>query len=1105
MTGKHDHNVTFNRLVLEGFGCYPERTEFDFSPGINYYVAENETGKTTMVAGLITTLFGLSHRSRSTSPFTLERLRNWDNPRRCLGEVYFSVGEEDYLVKRDFDTHRVELRSLGADGGKLLVEGEHNPEAIKKLEEYEKKLLELLGLNSVELFGDTFCVGQPLPEPENISSELQGLLAGGKGTSFNRALENLVENLKSLTKYTGPNERGITARNQSKDRKLELLAERIEDLERQIEDGRQKADSFLAVREQLSKTQEELQQTGKELEDRKKANEAWSGWNFRAEKYRHATRERDKLQRDRQDAEKLQEKISQWQSEYGRDFPAFVDVPVETGDRLIELDNNERRLREAEEKTREIEESLDEGRRSLQKQMEMHDSFAARELLGADPVEKLGHLKRLAGNCRQQWFDFKAVLGEINGIDRQLEDEFAPFEDASRDELEMAREYNRHHTRLKDAAEKTQRELATIDEYLQARSMYEEQYADLKELPENAAALVEGKLDTLRRKRELETGAGGEVAAPSSLLPGLLGALVFAVAAGVIIGMGNVVLLIAAAVIAGGAGYWLGGLVYRRIAGRRRKGKGTHTAGEMQMLMAELADYDRKLGPYASWGDAELGRLAERLQRSEYERQRLAALAGELPSEDEMEGLRQKAEKTAEELKEYRQKMAVFAANPEDIPVAHARWQNLRDQKKTLLEKSLLFAEQKFGCTPEEVEGADLRADEVAGEWKETARFLGMKLGDAAVQKVANMAERLEGLADTWWAEQAEEAAGLARLMAEIEETKNMVEGQVKRLEEEKINLADLQERKADLLELLPGILEAYDGDTAAALSRWKEWQQLSREKNEADIELKTILERNDAKGVPDLQAVYNRAQDHAIALLRDWQNFIEQNAGLPGTDRVDDLKYVADAREKLEEEIARLEKKKGELEEKRNGLLSQQSSLEGEKPLNIAAAELELGEMTMEKEKMEMNADALTLAYKELKGAIDDYRSTHKERLENQASEYCFDITGRANRKISMDEGFNIGVLEDGRECSVAQLSKGARDQLYLSLRFALADLLAENIRLPLILDDPFTGTDAGRLQKIREILHRQKDKRQFIILSHAETFKRWGTPIKINRGPFS
>ncbi|NLZ28113.1 MAG: AAA family ATPase, partial [Firmicutes bacterium] len=925
MTGKYDHNVMLNRLVLEGFGCYPERTEFDFSPGINCYVAENETGKTTMVAGLIATLFGLSHRRRSVSSFTLERFRNWDNPQRCSGEVYFSVGEEDYLVRRDFDTHRVELRAMDGDGGKLIVEGEHNPEARKKLQRYDEMLLELLGLNSIELFGDTFCVGQPLPEPDKISGELQGLLAGGKGTSFDRALQNLADNLKSLTKYTGPHERGITARNQNKDRQLELLAERIKGMERQIEDGRQTADSFLSVQEELSETVEESQQIGRELEEKEKANGAWSGWIDKADKYRHANLERNKLEREAEDARKLHERIKEWQSEFEREFPAFVDAPAETGDRLVELDNCEIRLRETEKKIKEFEESLDEGKKTLLKQMEAYDRFSARELLGGDPVEKLKNIKRSAENCRQEWEEFKEALEERNKIDVQLKDEFAPFEDASRDELEMAREYNQHHTRLKDAAAKAQRELAKFDDYREARSGYDEKYADLQGLPEDATALVEGKLEILKRKRELEIGAGGEVPRVTSLLPGLLGALVSVIVVGMIIGTGNIAFLIIAAVISGVAGYWLGGLAYRLIVGLRRKRKDAHTPGKIQKIMTDLADYDRKLGSYAAWSEADLGRLAERLRHSEHERQRLALLAGELPSEGEMERLRQRAEETSEDLQDYEQKMAGFAAHPEGIPVAYTRWQNLLDQKQTVLEKLRVFAEQKLGCNLEEAENADPRADEAAEEWKETARFLSMKLGETEIEKAADMAERLNGLPDTWWMEQAEEAAELARLMAEIEKTKNTVEGQEKRLEEEKKNLAGLQEEKADLLGLLPGIPEAYNGDTAVALARWKEMQKLSRDSNEADIELKTILGRNDAEEVSDLESICSRARDQAVALMKGWQEYIEQNAGLPGIDRADDLEHVADVQKKLKAEIAELREKEKQLKEKRNELFKQQ------------------------------------------------------------------------------------------------------------------------------------------------------------------------------------
>ncbi|MGI5883071.1 MAG: AAA family ATPase, partial [Dethiobacteria bacterium] len=75
--------VTFQKLILEGFGPYREATEFIFSESINSFVAENESGKTTMSAGLIAVLFGLSHRQKTNTPFNLGNFRNWENPARC--------------------------------------------------------------------------------------------------------------------------------------------------------------------------------------------------------------------------------------------------------------------------------------------------------------------------------------------------------------------------------------------------------------------------------------------------------------------------------------------------------------------------------------------------------------------------------------------------------------------------------------------------------------------------------------------------------------------------------------------------------------------------------------------------------------------------------------------------------------------------------------------------------------------------------------------------------------------------------------------------------------------------------------------------------------
>ncbi|NLG69521.1 MAG: hypothetical protein GX496_08180 [Firmicutes bacterium] len=75
------------------------------------------------------------------------------------------------------------------------------------------------------------------------------------------------------------------------------------------------------------------------------------------------------------------------------------------------------------------------------------------------------------------------------------------------------------------------------------------------------------------------------------------------------------------------------------------------------------------------------------------------------------------------------------------------------------------------------------------------------------------------------------------------------------------------------------------------------------------------------------------------------------------------------------------------------------------------------------------------------------------------------------------------------------AQLSKGAQDQLYLSLRLAIADLMASDLRLPFIFDDPFLNCDDERLRRIRETLDAiAAGGRQVLLFSHRPDFTTWG-----------
>jgi hypothetical protein len=105
--------------------------------------------------------------------------------------------------------------------------------------------------------------------------------------------------------------------------------------------------------------------------------------------------------------------------------------------------------------------------------------------------------------------------------------------------------------------------------------------------------------------------------------------------------------------------------------------------------------------------------------------------------------------------------------------------------------------------------------------------------------------------------------------------------------------------------------------------------------------------------------------------------------------------------------------------------------------------------------------------------------------------------------RRVRLDEGFRATVVEaDGRPLAAAQLSQGARDQLALALRWAIADLMADDVALPLVLDDPFLNWDADRSARVAEALRAMAaEGRQVWLLSHRAELGGWGTPVAVDR----
>jgi uncharacterized protein YhaN len=165
----------------------------------------------------------------------------------------------------------------------------------------------------------------------------------------------------------------------------------------------------------------------------------------------------------------------------------------------------------------------------------------------------------------------------------------------------------------------------------------------------------------------------------------------------------------------------------------------------------------------------------------------------------------------------------------------------------------------------------------------------------------------------------------------------------------------------------------------------------------------------------------------------------------------------------------------------------------------NLAALELEINQSKQNLTVLQKRCDAAVRAWFLMEEAIKEFQSSHREELEEQLDARFRRITNRNNRRVRVSEDLLVTLLEDGISSIDHQLSQGARDQLAFCLRLAVADLVAGDLTLPLIFDDPFVHSDAERIERIRAALEETARERQLILLTQEERLSNWGSAIAI------
>jgi uncharacterized protein YhaN len=108
------------------------------------------------------------------------------------------------------------------------------------------------------------------------------------------------------------------------------------------------------------------------------------------------------------------------------------------------------------------------------------------------------------------------------------------------------------------------------------------------------------------------------------------------------------------------------------------------------------------------------------------------------------------------------------------------------------------------------------------------------------------------------------------------------------------------------------------------------------------------------------------------------------------------------------------------------------------------------------------------------LSKTVEKYKTVHLPRMLAKAEEYLFFLTDEQYERIHLQQSGSGFLIErsDHTLFEANELSQATAEQVYVSIRLALATTLYEKYQFPIIIDDSFVNFDAGRTKKVMELL---------------------------------
>lgn len=129
----------------------------------------------------------------------------------------------------------------------------------------------------------------------------------------------------------------------------------------------------------------------------------------------------------------------------------------------------------------------------------------------------------------------------------------------------------------------------------------------------------------------------------------------------------------------------------------------------------------------------------------------------------------------------------------------------------------------------------------------------------------------------------------------------------------------------------------------------------------------------------------------------------------------------------------------------------------------------------------------------------VQEYLAKAKESITNRYSApilesfktYYEMITSDVAKEYHIDANINVTKDEQGKQRETNTLSAGYRDLIGVCLRVALVDAMYKEERPVLVMDDPFTNLDDGKIEKAKQFLELVAEKYQVIYFTCSEARK--------------